>query len=227
MTRLNLCCGTNVFPNWINIDKTDVDGDYLRHMREAHPDFRWPDAQQPIADAVKRGTLTFKRHDVREGLPFSDGSVDAIYIGQAIEHFNRRTEAPRLLRECRRVLKQYGVIKLTTPDLYRIASVWAVESADGDWGFQDQGMEQWDKDQPAFYADAEPDDRLAYLLFGASGDNCTAENYEGHFHCYTPKTLGLLLGECGFDQRSKDSPEFTDTLDMGMSHSFAIEGCKP
>lgn len=216
MIRLNLACGTNVFPNWINIDKTDVEEQYLRHLRDAPPGFVWPPAQQPIADAVLAGKLEFRRHDVRTGLPYADASVDAIYIGQAIEHFNRRTEAPKLLRECRRVLRQYGVIKLTTPDLDKLVNAYV-----------NGHLDDYEAEQPAFYAAAEPDDQLAYLLYGASGDASTNEHYEGHHHCYSEDSLGSLLRECGFDTRTELSPEFADTLDMGMTHSLVIEGCKP
>jgi len=212
--KLNLCCGANVFPGWLNVDRTDVEADYLKHLRDADPRMVWPPEQQHLVDNI--GRIEFMRHDVRTGLPWPDGSVDAIYIGQAIEHFNRRTEAPKLLKECARVLKQYGVLKLTTPDLGLLCRSWYHEDLD-----------QFASEQPAFYMDAGPDDQLSYLLFGASGADCTSQNYEGHFHCYTERSLGQLLNECGLETRTKLSPEFSDCLDKGMSHSFAIEGMKP
>lgn len=215
--KLNLCCGANIFPGWINIDATDVERDYVRHLREAPPGFVWPPAQQPLAEWVKAGKpLDIRRHDVRKGLPFADGSVEAIYVGQAIEHFNRRTEAPAFLRECRRVLRQYGVIKLTTPNLEMLVHHYRMDC-----------MDEFAEEQPGFYAEALPEDQLAYLLYGASGPNSTNEHYEGHHHCYTFDSLGALLNECGFDVRTKDSAEFADTVDFGMSHSLAIEGVKP
>ena len=216
--KLNLCCGTNLFPGWVNIDKTNVEADYLRHLRDAPEGFVWPPEQQKLADAVKAGQLEFIRHDVRKGLPYADGSVEAIYVGQAIEHFNRRTEAPALLSECRRVLKPGGSIRLTTPDIRTLVA-----------GFNLLNMGVWAYEQPAFYVDALPEDQLSYLLFGASGDNCTADNYEGHFHCYTTRSLYQLLTECGFDcDWNAQMPDvFSDTIDKGMSHSFAIEAVKP
>ena len=217
MTRLNLCCGTNLFPSWTNVDKTDVEQDYLRHLRDAPPGFVWPAAQQPIADAVLAGKLEFIQYDVRRGLLlWDDASVDAIYIGQAIEHFNRGTEAPQLLRECCRVLKRGGRVRLTTPDLHRLLQV-----------LDDDEMFLFEKEQPAFYQGAFPEDQLSYLLFGAMGPGSTNENYEGHHHCYTTRSLGALLTQCGIDPHPDKGQQFADTLDMGMSHSFAIEACKP
>jgi predicted SAM-dependent methyltransferase len=213
--RLNLCCGSNVFPGWLNVDHTDLERDYLCHLRDADPNFVWPEAQQAAAKAVREGRLEFMRHDVRKGLPWPDGSVDAIYIGQAIEHFNRRTEAPALLKECARVLRQYGVIRLTTPSLQLLIDSFPHE------------LDAYEREQPAFFSDALPEDQLSYLLFGASGAGSTNDNYEGHHHCYTWRSLGQLLNECGLDTRVSDSPEFSDCVDFGMSHSFAIEAVKP
>jgi SAM-dependent methyltransferase len=223
--RLNLCCGSNCFPNWINVDKTDVEQGYLRHLREAPDGFVWPEPQRELAAWVKAGKgLDFQRLDVRQGLPWlPDGTVDAIYIGQAIEHFNRRTEAPALLRECLRVLKPGGAIRLTTPSLQLLVNTYL--------GLETDDMDQWQSEQPDFYASALPEDQLSYLLFGASGPDSTNENYEGHHHCYTPRSLGALLEECGFRIWRSGGPDrhatFSDTRDFGMSHSFAIEAVKP
>lgn len=214
--RLNICCGANVFPNWLNVDNTDVEQDYLRHLRDAPDGFVWPEPQRKLAEWVKAGKpLDFMRHDVRKGLPWPDESVTAIYIGQAIEHFNRRTEAPALLKECRRVLKTGGVIRLTTPSLGKLVEAYVRGN-----------MDAFASEQPAFYASASEADRLAYLLFGASGADCTSQNYEGHFHCYTIGTLGALLRECGLRPEWETAGVFDDVRDMGMSHSFAIEAVK-
>ena len=214
--RLNLCCGANVFPGWLNIDHTDVENDYLRHLRDAPDGFVWPEPQRELAAWVKSGKpLDFVRHDVRKGLPWSDDSVTAIYIGQAIEHFNRRTEAPALLRECRRVLKTGGVIRLTTPSLEKLVDAYTRNDLD-----------RFATEQPAFFASASNADQLAYLLFGASGADCTGQNYEGHFHCYTVATLGALLSECGLWPDVRFERPLDGIRDMGMSHSFAIEALK-
>jgi SAM-dependent methyltransferase len=219
--KLNLCCGTNVFPSWLNVDRTDLEQDYLRHLREAPPGFVWPPEQQRVADAVLAGKLEFMRHDVRGDMSwFLDNSADAIYLGQCIEHFNRRTEAPRLLKECLRILKPKGLVRLTTPDLNRLLLA-------ADYG----GFAEFAKEQPAFFATAHPDDQLAYLMFGASGDSCTMENYEGHFHCYSGNSLGALLESLGYvaitEAPNFRHPHFHDTVDFGMTHSFAMEAVKP
>ena len=225
--KLNLCCGPNMFPGWLNVDAADMDDAYLRHLRDAPPGFVWPEPQRELAAAVVAGQVEFVRHDVRKGLDcfnmadgsqlqIPDNSVDAIYIGQAIEHFNRRTEAPALLRECCRVLRNGCPIRLTTPDIQYIVNK-----------FQKGELNWFSQEQPGFYAEALPEDQLSYLLFGASGPDCTAQNYEGHFHCYTNASLAALLVESGFMPRTHSAAAFRDTSDCGMSHSFAIEAVKP
>ena len=54
--------------------------------------------------------------DVRNGLPFPANSVDSIYSTHMFEHFYP-DELNRLLRECRRVLKPGGGVRLIVPNL--------------------------------------------------------------------------------------------------------------
>lgn len=54
--------------------------------------------------------------DIRKPLPFEDGSVDAVYASHVLEHLDRE-EGLGLLRECRRVLKPAGIVRIVVPDL--------------------------------------------------------------------------------------------------------------
>lgn len=57
------------------------------------------------------------RHfDIRDRLPFADGSVDAVYASHLLEHLDG-DEGVRFLRECLRVLTPGGVMRLVVPDL--------------------------------------------------------------------------------------------------------------
>ena len=82
---------------------------------------------------------TVKLCDLRIGIPYEDGSFDAVYHSHVLEHFAKQ-EAPRLVRECFRVLKTGGVIRVAVPDLERIARLYleAFENAS-------RGLDGWDR----------------------------------------------------------------------------------
>lgn len=56
------------------------------------------------------------RHDLRTGIPFPDGSADAVYHSHLLEHLDRDS-VPGFLAEVRRVLKPGGVHRVVVPDL--------------------------------------------------------------------------------------------------------------
>ena len=62
-------------------------------------------------------------HDLKEGLPFPGESFDAVYHSHLLEHFSK-AYAPIFLRECFRVLKPKGIIRVVVPDLERIARIY-------------------------------------------------------------------------------------------------------
>jgi predicted SAM-dependent methyltransferase len=58
--------------------------------------------------------------DLSKGIPLEDNSADVVYHSHVLEHI-RRNDAPTFIRECLRVLKPGGVIRIAVPDLERIA----------------------------------------------------------------------------------------------------------
>jgi len=54
--------------------------------------------------------------DLAKRLPFDDGSIDLIFTEEFIEHIPKASAAI-MLRECARVLKPGGVLRIATPDL--------------------------------------------------------------------------------------------------------------
>ena len=67
--------------------------------------------------------------DVRNGLPFRAGSVDSIYSTHMFEHFYSDELKP-LLRECVRVLKNGGGIRLIVPSLESAIAAYTQERSD-------------------------------------------------------------------------------------------------
>jgi SAM-dependent methyltransferase len=70
------------------------------------------------------------RHDLKTGLPFSDGTFDAVYSSHVIEHF-QPPAAQNLINECYRVLRPGGIGRIVVPDLETIVRLYlsAVEGA--------------------------------------------------------------------------------------------------
>jgi len=72
--------------------------------------------------------------DVRRGLPFASGSVDSIYSAHMIEHLYP-DELERLLRDCVRVLKAGGGMRIIVPSLSN--AILAFQQNRRDWFYDD------------------------------------------------------------------------------------------
>jgi predicted SAM-dependent methyltransferase len=57
--------------------------------------------------------------DIRKGLPLDDYSVDYIYSSHVFEHFEKWILL-EILKECKRVLKKGGVMRIVIPDLKKM-----------------------------------------------------------------------------------------------------------
>jgi predicted SAM-dependent methyltransferase len=55
-------------------------------------------------------------HDLSKGIPLRDHSADVVYHTAVLEHI-RKADALRFMKECHRVLKPRGVIRVGVPDL--------------------------------------------------------------------------------------------------------------
>jgi SAM-dependent methyltransferase len=78
-------------------------------------------------------------YDLRKGVPFPDDTFDAVYHSHFLEHLNRK-EAGLFLKECFRVLKGDGIIRVAVPDLEGIARSYltTLEKARDDKGWRDR-----------------------------------------------------------------------------------------
>ncbi len=112
MVKVNLGSGFIGLPDWINYDNSIVAraSKYPGLIRlcvkmgllpAPYRDIQWP----PIVC-----------HDCRRGIPLKDASVDVIYSSHFFEHLYR-FEVIALLKECLRILKPNGVIRVALPDL--------------------------------------------------------------------------------------------------------------
>ena len=86
--KLHLGCGKKYKNGWINIDNNSDNN-------------------------IEKLDINY---NLAKGIPFKDNSVDFIYNEHFIEHLNV-VQGQIFLKECKRVLKSGGVLRIATPDL--------------------------------------------------------------------------------------------------------------
>lgn len=127
--RLNLGCGLAVAPGWLN-----VDGSLNALVANMPPAmhglvYRLTGARQYYAEQEYRRLLSehkFMHHDLASGIPLTDGVADCIFSSHFLEHLFRK-DADHLLRECYRVLKPGGILRISVPDLEYAVSLYAAD----------------------------------------------------------------------------------------------------
>jgi len=107
--RLNLGCGPVQPDGWIN-----VDGSNRAKLAGWLP---WADRALQYLGIL--GPTEFGPHirvlNLFKPLPWADGTVSAVYAGELWEHFEL-ADSERLTRECYRVLRRGGILRVTVPD---------------------------------------------------------------------------------------------------------------
>lgn len=109
--------------------------------------------------------------DLTDPLPFESASVSHIFNEHFIEHITRE-QAVAFLKECYRVLKQQGVMRITTPNLRFLAHSYFSDNRD-EWG------DLW-----------QPNSRCQLMNEGMRS--------WGHKFLYDAEELTRILGEAGF-----------------------------
>lgn len=111
MVKLNLGSGSAGIDSWLNYDWGILPWvNKMPFFRDLLVSF----GILPIEYKVKWPKL--KLVDIRRKLPNSDNSVNYIYCSHVLEHFEKY-ETESILRECFRILKHKGMIRIVLPDL--------------------------------------------------------------------------------------------------------------
>ena len=112
VVKLNVGCGKTVADGWVNIDNSpSVLLSAVPRLRGALKAAAILTPQQ--AEGIPRGVVWA---NVVKRIPIQDGRADFVYSSHMIEHLSR-WQGLRFVRECRRVLRDGGVLRLATPDL--------------------------------------------------------------------------------------------------------------
>lgn len=77
-----------------------------------------------LTEWAKRYSYNFLQCDVRNGLPYQTGTVDLISLCHFFEHLTY-DEGLRFLRECRRVLKPSGAMRILVPNANQLIHMYA------------------------------------------------------------------------------------------------------
>lgn len=206
---INLGCGVDNPPQWQGLDG----GVYLVLRRL--PRFVAKRLFKLFASARHYEADTFLNKlygspilhcDLAKGLPYTDHTVPAVFSSHFFEHI-RRDEALSLLRECRRVLKPNGIIRICVPDLQHEAAV----------------MQQALADYTAGY----PEPIMAYLV---RQDHGFINRYEHHRAMYDWPLLEALLTEVGFvdiTQRERQVGDIADVHALDSRGGLFVEARQP
>ena len=162
-----------------------------------------------LSNFAKSHGFQYTRADARQGIPSASGSVEMIYASHFIEHLTYE-EGANFLRECRRVLRAGGVIRLIVPDAKKLIQGYV----DGKLGFYDELNEGSAKS-------TNQAGKLWNLLFS------------GHSAMYDVTALGDLFKRVGFKDiserrfRESSSPQMLrETVDMLPTLSLYMEAVK-
>ncbi len=68
---------------------------------------------------------SIRLHDLRKGIPYDDNSFEVVYHSHVLEHLHK-TQVPFFLKECWRVLKPKGIIRVAIPNLEGIVRNYAI-----------------------------------------------------------------------------------------------------
>lgn len=168
--RLQLGTGSNILPGWLNTD---------------------------VYDDKRTNEVVYL--DARKPFPLPDESFDVVFTEHMIEHL-LYSDAVRCLRECRRVLKPGGRIRVATPSLDRLVQLYDAAPSD----LHDRYI-RWSVE--TFIGEAD-----AYLP-GFVLNNFLRD--WGHLFVYDEQTLRHVLHSAGFtdiEERTvgeSDDPELT------------------
>ncbi len=127
-----------------------------------------------LGDFATAHKYKYRMLDVRSGLPHATSSVDLIFSSHMLEHLDY-VEGMRFLKDCRRVIKGNGVMRILVPDAAKLMEM----CRDGELG-------QFDELNDGCANSPTATGKIWALL------------HEGHRSSYDAETLCGMLREAGF-----------------------------
>ena len=207
---LNLGCGTKMNWNWNNLDFSPY-ARLVRHMNIAKI-LRKVGA---VSEERYQNLLDVDPHiilwDLRKGIPFNDNTFDVVYHSHLLEHIDEEN-APVFLKECFRVLKPNGIIRIAVPDLQSIinrynSAVSRLENGDMK-AFSDHRKSTYELFDQMVRKETTgtEEQRFALKFIERIVRGNAAKVGELHRWMYDEYSLGKLLLDIGFENVQTESP---------------------
>ena len=207
---LNLGCGTKMNWNWNNLDFSPY-ARLVRHMNIAKI-LRKVGA---VSEERYQNLLDVDPHiilwDLRKGIPFNDNTFDVVYHSHLLEHIDEEN-APVFLKECFRVLKPNGIIRIAVPDLQSIinrynSAVSRLENGDMK-AFSDHRKSTYELFDQMVRKETTgtEEQRFALKFIERIVRGNAAKVGELHRWMYDEYSLGKLLLDVGFENVQTESP---------------------
>lgn len=210
--KLNLGCGHVHAANWVN-----VDGSNRAWLASRLP---WVD-RMLVAISITAPT-EFNSKTVYANLlrrfPWDEQSIEAIYLGEILEHFTQE-QGEGVLRECYRVLRPGGMLRIRVPDHAKFWNNYVEEYE----RTRQQPREKWSLAHT----------RWTEMYFR---DLCIrrprAWQSMGHYHkwMYDEISLILLLEKVGFhnvERRAMHQSEIPKIDEVEVRDDLIVEGARP
>lgn len=161
-----------------------------------------------LQEFAKLNGYSFVQMDIGTSFlyPFKRKSVDIILMSHVLEHFDRDT-GTEILEDCRRVLKDGGIIRIAVPDAFKIIN-----------DFMGGNIDKYASFNIGVDKAVDDADALHKMLM------------EGHQTVYDSYSLDKLLGQCGFSDIHRSQFNSSDsqviqkqTIDMYPESSLYYE----
>jgi SAM-dependent methyltransferase len=213
LTKLNLGCGLQAPAGWVNIDAS-----FTARLSRVKMLYKL------ICKFVGLKEISWPKNikviDVRKGLPFENGSVNAIFSSHMLEHMSYK-DADFVIGECFRVLGNSGIIRILVPDLYQLAKKY-VQFID----IEPKGEHSHNFLKALNAFDNEPHKGIV-RLFGK------IFSHSKHLYMYDPWSLREVLEKHGFKKISKMDYGNSCISDIKLledkdryENAFCLEGIK-
>lgn len=96
------------------LDVGCLGGRLSREIMERNNEVWGVEVNPAAAEVARKRGIRVTVADVEKGLPFDEASFDVVHAGEVLEHLY---DTKSFLNECRRVLKDGGILLFTTPNL--------------------------------------------------------------------------------------------------------------